>query len=167
MKNDRVDAGSIAETLHIGQYDPTRLATDEVQSLRSLTRYRQTFKSELAEAKTRCICLLDSYFPELPGAFFDVFGAAGRAVLSRSPMPSELLRRREAALQRDISEAAHGSRHMDGKGAELSALVRSSVGIRLSEAAASMQVRCSCARWTSSTRSVRASTRSSASCSSG
>ena len=141
VKNDRVDAGLIAETLRIGQYDPTRLATDEVQSLRSLTRYRQALKSELAEVKTQCLCLLDSYFPELPGAFSDVFGAAGRAVLSRSPLPSELARRRTDSLQRDISEAARGSRRMDGKAAELKALAKGSVGIRLGEAAASMQVR--------------------------
>lgn len=141
MKNDRVDAGLIAETLRIGQYDPTRLATDEVQSLRSLTRYRQSLKAELAEVKTQCLCLLDSYFPELPGAFSDVFGAAGRAVLSRSPLPSELARRRTDSLQRDISEAARGSRRMDGKAAELKALAKRSVGIRLGEAAASMQVR--------------------------
>lgn len=141
VKNDRVDAGLIAETLRIGQYDPTRLATDEVQSLRSLTRYRQSLKAELAEVKTQCLCLLDSYFPELPGAFSDVFGAAGRAVLSRSPLPSELARRRTDSLQRDISEAARGSRRMDGKAAELRALAKGSVGIRLGEAAASMQVR--------------------------
>lgn len=141
VKNDRVDAGLIAETLRIGRYDPTRLATDEVQSLRSLTRYRQALKSELAEVKTQCTCLLDSYFPELPGAFSDVFGAAGRAVLSRSPLPSELARRRTDSLQRDISEAARGSRRMDGKAAELRALAKRSVGIRLGEAAASMQVR--------------------------
>ena len=141
VKNDRVDAGLIAETLRIGQYDPTRLATDEVQSLRSLTRYRQSLKAELAEVKTQCLCLLDSYFPELPGAFSDVFGAAGRAVLSRSPLPSELARRRTDSLQRDISEAARGSRRMDGRAARLKELAGRSVGIRLGEAAASMQVR--------------------------
>lgn len=140
VKNDRLDAGLIAETLRIGQYDPTRLATDEVQSLRSLTRYHQSLKAELAEVKTRCTCLLDSYFPELAGAFSDMFGAAGRAVLSKSPLPSQVARRREASLQRDISEAARGSRSMDGKGAEIKALARSSVGVRLGEAAASLQV---------------------------
>ena len=141
VKNDRVDAGLIAETLRIGQYDPTRLATDEVQSLRTLTRYHQALKSELAEVKTQCTCLLDSYFPELSGAFSDMFCAAGRAVLSRSPLPSELARRRVDSLQRDISEAARGSRRMDGKAAELKALARRSVGIRLGEAASSFQVR--------------------------
>lgn len=140
VKNDRLDAGLIAETLRIGQYDPTRLATDDVQSLRTLTRYHQSLKSELAEVKTQCTCLPDSYFPEFAGAFSDMFGAAGRAVLSKSPMPSQLARRREAALQRDISEAARGSRRMDGKAARLRALAKASVGIRLGEGAAALQV---------------------------
>lgn len=140
VKNDRIDAGLIAETLRIGQYDPTRLATDEVQSLRTLTRYQQSLKSELAEVKTQCTCLLDSYFPEFSGAFSDMFGAAGRAVLSKSPLPSQVARRRVDSLQRDISEAARGSRGVDGKAAELKALARASVGIRLGEGAAAMQV---------------------------
>ena len=140
VKNDRIDAGLIAETLRIGQYDPTRLATDEVQSLRTLTRYQQSLKSELAEVKTQCTRLLDSYFPEFSGAFSDMFGAAGRAVLSKSPLPSQVARRRVDSLQRDISEAARGSRRVDGKAAELKALARASVGIRLGEGAAAMQV---------------------------
>lgn len=141
VKNDRVDAALIAETLRIGQYDPTRLATDEVQSLRTLTRYRQALKSELAEVKTQCTCLLDSYFPEFSRVFPDMFGAAGRAVLSRSPLPSQVARRRADSLQRDISEAARGSRRVDGRGAELRAAARSSIGIRLGEGAADMQIR--------------------------
>lgn len=131
VKNDRVDAALIAEALRIGQYDPTRLATDEVQSLRTLTRYQQSLKAELAEVKTQCTCLLDSYFPEFSGAFSDMFGAAGRAVLSKSPLPSRIARRRVDSLQRDISSAARGSRRMDGKAAELKELAKASVGIRL------------------------------------
>ena len=141
VKNDRVDAVLIAGAMRIGQYDPTRLATDDVMSLRSLTRYHQSLKAELAEVKTQCTCLLDSYFPEFRGVFSDMFGAAGRAVLSRSPLPSELSRRRAGSLQRDISEAARGSRRVDGKGAEVKALAARSVGIRLAEGAASFQVR--------------------------
>ena len=141
VKNDRVDAGLIAEAMRIGQYDPTRLATDDVQSLRTLTRYRQSLKSELAEVKVQCTCLLDAYFPEFSGVFSDMFGAAGRAVLSRSPLPSEVRRRRVDSLQRDISSAARGSRRVDGKAAEIKALAGRSVGIALGERAASLQVR--------------------------
>ena len=141
VKNDRVDAGLIAEAMRIGQYDPTRLATDDVQSLRTLTRYHQSLKSELAEVKVQCTCLLDAYFPEFSGVFSDMFGAAGRAVLSRSPLPSEVRRRRVDSLQRDISSAARGSRRVDGKAAEIKALAGRSVGIALGERAASLQVR--------------------------
>ena len=139
-KNDRVDAALTAEALRIGQYGPTRLATDEVQSLRALTRYQQPLKAELAEVKTQRTCLLDSYSPEFSGAFSDMFGAAGRAVLSKSPLPSRIARRRVDSLQRDISSAARGSRRMDGKAAELKALAKASVGIRPGEDAAAMQV---------------------------
>ena len=51
VKNDRIDAGLIAEALRIGQYDETRLATDEVASLRSLSRYLQSLRGMVAELK--------------------------------------------------------------------------------------------------------------------
>ena len=44
VKNDRVDAWLIAEILCQGDYDETRLATDEVQALNQLTRYHQKLK---------------------------------------------------------------------------------------------------------------------------
>lgn len=141
VKNDRVDAGLIAEAMRIGRYDPTRLATDDARSLRTLTRYHQSLKSELAEVKVQCTCLLDACFPEFSGVFSDMFGAAGRAVLSRSPLPSEVRRRRVDSPRRDISSAARGSRRVDGKAAEIKELAGRSVGIALGERAASLQVR--------------------------
>ena len=60
VKNDRVDAGLIAEALRIGRYDETRLATDEVASLRSLSRYLQSLRGMVAELKTQCVCLMDA-----------------------------------------------------------------------------------------------------------
>lgn len=141
VKNDRVDAGLIAEAMRIGRYDPTRLATDDARSLRTLTRYHQSLKSELAEVKVQRTCLLDAYFPEFSGVFSDMFGAAGRAVLSRSPLPSEVRRRRVDSPRRDISSAARGSRRVDGKAAEIKELAGRSVGIALGERAASLQVR--------------------------
>ena len=87
VKNDRVDAGLIAEAMRIGRYDPTRLATDDARSLRTLTRYHQSLKSELAEVRVQCTCLLDAYSPEFSGVFSDMFGAAGRAVLSSARCP--------------------------------------------------------------------------------
>lgn len=67
VKNDRADAGLIAEALRIGQCDETRLATGEVASPRSLSRYLQSLRGMVAELKTQCICLMDAHFPEYAG----------------------------------------------------------------------------------------------------
>ena len=45
VKNDRVDSWLIAETLKMGSYERTRLADDDVQALRMLTRYQQSLKA--------------------------------------------------------------------------------------------------------------------------
>ncbi len=140
VKNDRVDAVLIAEAMRIGQYDPTRLATDDARSLRSLTRYHQGLKDELSELKTQCLCLLDSYFPEYASAWSDPFCAASRAVLAKSPLPSQVAGRRVDSLQRDITEAARGSGRVGGRAAELKGLARRSVGVRLAEGAAAFEI---------------------------
>lgn len=140
VKNDRVDARLIAETLRQGDYDETRLATDEVQALRQLTRYRQALKQELAAVKTQAVCVLDAYFPEYAGLFSDVFGAASLKVLAECPTPSEVGRRRASTIAKLLSEGSRGRLGAD-KAARLKAAARSSVGIRLGEDAASFQIR--------------------------
>lgn len=141
VKNDRVDAGLIAEALRIGQYDETRLATDEVASLRSLSRYLQSLRGMVAELKTQCICLMDAHFPEYAGIFSDMFGAGSRAVLSKSPLPFELARRRADSLARDIAEASRRGGKSSGYAAKIKAAAKSSIGVRLGQEAASFQVK--------------------------
>lgn len=140
VKNDRIDARLIAETLRQGDYDETRLATDEVQALRQLARYRQALKQELAAVKTQAVCVLDAYFPEYAGLFSDVFGAASLKVLAECPTPSEVGRRRASTIAKLLSEGSRGRLGAD-KAARLKAAARSSVGIRLGEDAASFQIK--------------------------
>lgn len=140
VKNDRVDARLVAETLRQGDYDETRLATDEVQALRRLTRYHQGLKQELAAVKTQAICVLDAYFPEYAGLFSDVFGAASLEVLAECPTPSEVGRRRASTIAKLLSEGSRG-RLGEEKAAQIKAAAKSSVGIRLGEDAASFQIK--------------------------
>ncbi|MEE1208991.1 MAG: IS110 family transposase [Parafannyhessea umbonata] len=140
VKNDRIDSWLIAETLRQGDYDETRLATDEVQALKQLTRYHQGLKQELATVKTQAICVLDAYFPEYAGLFSDMFGAASLKVLAECPTPSEVARKRASSIAKLLSEGSRG-RLGDAKAAEVKAAAKSSVGIRLGEEAASFQVR--------------------------
>ena len=85
IKNDRVDSRLIAETLRQGDCEQTRLAADEMQALKQLTRYHQGLKQELATVKTQAICVMDAYFPEYAGLFSDMFGAASLKVLAECP----------------------------------------------------------------------------------
>ena len=140
VKNDRIDAWLIAETLRQGDCDETRLATDEVQALKQLTRYHQGLKQELAAVKTQAICVLDAYFPEYAALFSDMFGAASLKVLAECPTPSEVARKRASSIAKLLSEGSRG-RLGDAKAAEVKAAAKSSVGIRLGEEAASFQIR--------------------------
>lgn len=140
VKNDRIDSWLIAETLRQGDYDETRLATDEVQALKQLTRYHQGLKQELAAVKTQAICVLDAYFPEYAALFSDMFGAASLKVLAECPTPSEVARKRASSIAKLLSEGSRG-RLGDAKAAEVKAAAKSSVGIKLGEEAASFQVR--------------------------
>lgn len=142
VKNDRVDARLMAETLHMGQSGETRLATDEVQSLRTLSRYLQSLKAELAETKTQRVCLMDSCFSEFDGAFADMFVQGARAVLPKSPLPFEPRRRRQDSPTRDIQEASRrGEGVARGKAEELRRCAKASVGISLGQETASSRVR--------------------------
>ena len=140
VKNDRVDSRLIAETLRQGDYEQTRLATDELQSLRQLTRYHQGLKKELATVKTQMTCVMDAYFPEYAGLFSDMFGAASLRVLAACPTPAELGRRRTSTIARLLSEGSRGRLGAE-RAAELKAAAGSSVGIRLGQEAASFQIR--------------------------
>lgn len=140
VKSDRIDSWLIAETLRQGDYDETRLATDDVQALKRLTRYHQGLKQELATVKTQALCVLDAYFPEYAALFSDAFGAASLRVLAECPTPAEVGRRRASTIARLLSDGSRG-RLGDGKAAQIKAAAKSSVGIRLGERAASFQIK--------------------------
>lgn len=140
VKNDRVDSWLIAETLRVGDYEQTRLADDDVQSLRMLTRYQQSLKQELAAVKTQCICVMDACFPEYAALFSDMFGAASLAVLSSKPTPAELSRAHSKALAETLFAASRGRLGAE-KAAELKAAAKASVGVRIGQQAASFQVK--------------------------
>jgi len=139
IKNDRIDAWLIAETLRIGEYDPTRIATEELQSLKTLTRCRQSLREIIAETKTKVVCLMDAYFPEYAGLFSDMFGSASLALLSKACMPSSIARMQTPSLARLLSEASHGRIGLE-KAEEIRAIAKQSVGITLGMDAAAFAI---------------------------
>lgn len=140
VKNDPIDSWLIAETLRLGDINPTRLADDALHSLKVLTRYHQALVQELACVKTQMTCVMDSYFPEYAALFSNMFGAASLAVLKKCPTPQEVTHTRTATLGKLMTEASRGRLSMD-RVAELKAAAKSSVGIPLGQDAASFQIK--------------------------
>lgn len=140
VKNDRVDSWLIAETLRIGEYEPTRLATDEMQSLKILTRYRQSLREQVALTKTKVVCLMDVYFPEYASLFSNMFGVASSRLLAKSPLPSEIARMKTPSLAKLLSSASHGLIG-EAKAKEIKAQAKASVGIHLGEQSAAFEIR--------------------------
>lgn len=142
VKNDRIDSWLIAEVLRMGDFDVTRLATDEVQSLKMLTRYRQQLKQEQATVKTQLICVLDAYFPEYADVFGkkQLFTAGSLAVLEKCPTPAECGKVRASTLAKVLSEASRG-RYGAERAADVKAAAKSSVGITLGRETASYQIK--------------------------
>lgn len=140
VKNDRIDSFLIAETLRIGEYDPTRLATNEVQSLRILTRYRQSLKEQIATTKTKVICLMDAYFPEYASLFPNMFGKASVALLSKSPLPAEIARMKTPALAKLLSSVSRG-RMGEVKAKEVKTCAKASIGIVLGADTAAFEIK--------------------------
>ena len=84
VKNDRIDSWLIAETLRQGDYDETRLATDDVQALKRLTRYHQGLAGagngeDPGPVRARRL------LPEYAALFSDAFGAASLRVWRSAP----------------------------------------------------------------------------------
>lgn len=140
VKNDRIDSVIIAETLRIGDFDETALATDELQSLKTLTRYQQSLKEQVAAVKTHVVCLMDTYFPEYEGVFSNIFGRASLAVLAKCPLPEDVAHVREATLEKIITEASHG-RSGAKQATTIKARAKESIGFALGSEAASFEVR--------------------------
>lgn len=107
-KNDRIDSVVIAVTLRIGNFDETALATDELQSLKTLTRHRQSLKEQVAAGKTHIVCLMDTYFAEYDGIFSNMFGKASLAVLAKCPLPEDIAHVRTSTPEKAILQASHG-----------------------------------------------------------
>jgi transposase len=140
VRDDRVDSGLIAETLRIGQREPSAPADERVRSLRVLTRHHQSTRGDAAEARTQPTCILDAHLPEHGGPLSDPMCASSLAPLGLAPLPADLVRREATAVSRALSEAP-GGRLGEGKATGVMEAARTPVGHRVGPEAASTRAR--------------------------
>ena len=73
-KNDIIDSVLIADLIRYGQFVETRLADEDLFSLRPLTRFRTYLVESIRDLKRKVACVLDQVFPEYQPIFSDIFG---------------------------------------------------------------------------------------------
>ena len=106
----------------------TRLADEDLFSLRTLTCFRTYLVKSIRDLKRKVVCVLDQVFPEYQSIFSDIFGKISKEILLQFSLPidfesvsSETLTQLLAQLSRQKVGAA--------KAEQLKAAVSSSFGV--------------------------------------
>jgi len=89
-KSDNVDAERIATLLHFGDYNRCNVSTDELMSLRELTRFRADLTANMGNLKRKIIAVVDRIFPEFGKVFSNKFGKTAMSLITDYPTPEEM-----------------------------------------------------------------------------
>lgn len=139
-KNDTIDSVLIADLIRYGQFVETRLANEDLFSLRTLTRFRTYLVESISDLKRKVVCILDQVFPEYQSIFSNIFGRTSKEILLQFPSPidfenisSETLAKLLAQLSRQKVGAT--------KAEQLKAAASSSFGITFAQNSFTFQLK--------------------------
>lgn len=139
-KNDTIDSVLIADLIRYGQFVETRLANEDLFSLRTLTRFRTYLVESISDLKRKVVCILDQVFPEYQSIFSNIFGRTSKEILLQFSSPidfenisSETLAKLLAQLSRQKVGAT--------KAEQLKAAASSSFGITFAQNSFTFQLK--------------------------
>jgi len=89
-KTDKEDSFLIADLLRFGSFQETKMATEQMVSLRNLSRFRVTMSQQITDTKRRIVTIMDQVFPEFETLFSNSFGKTAKALLEDYPTPESL-----------------------------------------------------------------------------
>ena len=139
-KNDIIDSVLIADLIRYGQFVETRLADEDLFSLRSLTRFRTYLVESISDLKRKVVCVLDQVFPEYQSIFSDIFGKTSKESLLQfsSPIDFESVSSQTLArLLAKLSRKQVGS----AKAEQLKAAASCSFGVTFAKSSFTFQLR--------------------------
>lgn len=139
-KNDIIDSVLIADLIRYGQFVETRLADEDLFSLRSLTRFRTYLVESISDLKRKVVCVLDQVFPEYQSIFSDIFGKTSKESLLQfsSPIEFELVSSQTlAGLLAKLSRKQIGSTKVD----QLKAAASCSFGVTFAKSSFTFQLK--------------------------
>lgn len=88
-KNDKVDAYLVAKTAVIIGAEDTKVDPVELEDLKKLTRFRQSYVFKNSQLKVQLHGLLDLTFPEYPNFFSDAYSNTSLHLLQKCQSASE------------------------------------------------------------------------------
>lgn len=139
-KNDIIDSVLIADLIRYGQFVETRLADEDLFSLRSLTRFRTYLVESISDLKRKVVCVLDQVFPEYQSIFSDIFGKTSKEILRQfsSPIDFESVSSQTLAqLLAKLSRKQLGS----AKAEQLKAAASCSFGVTFAKSSFTFQLK--------------------------
>ena len=139
-KNDIIDSVLIADLIRYGQFVETRLADEDLFSLRSLTCFRTCLVESISDLKRKVVCVLDQVFPEYQSIFSDIFGKTSKESLLQfsSPIDFESVSSQTLArLLAKLSRKQVGS----AKAAQLKAAASCSFGVTFAKSSFTFQLK--------------------------
>ena len=139
-KNDTIDSVLIADLIRYGQFVQTRLADEDLFSLRTLTRFRTYLVESISDLKRKVVCVLDQIFPEYQSIFSDIFGKTSKELLLQFSSPIDF----ETISSESLAELlAQLSRQKIGaaKAEQLKAAASSSFGITFAKNSFTFQLK--------------------------
>ena len=139
-KNDAIDSVLIADLIRYGQFIETRLADEDLFSLRTLTRFRTYLVESISDLKRKVVCVLDQVFPEYQSIFSNIFGKTSKEILLQfsSPIDFENISSETLAeLLAQLSRQKVGAQQAE----QLEAAASSSFGITFAKASFTFQIK--------------------------
>ncbi|WP_459849041.1 IS110 family RNA-guided transposase [Fusibacter bizertensis] len=128
-KTDIIDSVLIADLIRYGNFLETTLASEDILSLRNLSRFRNYLTQSSSDLKRKAISVLDQVFPEYETIFSNIFGKTSKEILLHFSSASDF----EGITSNQLSEALEQfrmKRFAESKIQKLSSLAKQSFGIK-------------------------------------
>ena len=139
-KNDSVDSFIIAQIMRFGEFSISNFSDENTFALRNLTRYRFALVDECSDWKRKLVAILDQVFPEYSSLFSNIYGVASKELLSKYPLPEDMLSIPAEKLGNLLYECSKGRLGIN-KAEEIQSRARETFGIKFAKRSFSFQIK--------------------------
>ena len=140
IKNDSKDSFLIAEVIRFGKFTTTKLADENILSMRQLCRHRAVTISERTEVKLHINTILEQIFPEYEKLFSEVWGSSSIAILNKYLLPENIADADTEELLTILKENSHNRFSLE-KAYEIKETAKTTFGIRIAKNAFAFQLK--------------------------